>query len=238
VSTPRFPHPGLFIAGTDTGVGKTFVGGAIGMALRGRGLRVGVMKPVESGCELLAGELVPRDAEYLRETSGCKALPSRVCPYKLAEPIAPALAAERAGVEIDLRHIQACFAQIQAEHDVLLVESAGGLLTPLTGTLTMRDLAVALGLPVIVVARNVLGAINHTALTVGAARQAGLAVVGIVLNAGERSDGVAAQTNPESLARWGGAPVLAVVPWAPEPDLAAVAALGEPIVAALQAEAQ
>jgi dethiobiotin synthetase len=236
VNSGRFPHPGLFIIGTDTGVGKTFVGGAIGMALRSRGLQVGVMKPVESGCDLVSGELMPADAEYLRETSGCGAPLATVCPYRLAEPLAPALAAERAGVQIELLHIRECFAQLQAEHDVLLVESAGGLLTPLTDTHTMRDLAVAMGLPVIVVARNVLGAINHTALTVGGAREAGLNVLGIVLNHSERSDDAAARSNAEALTRWGGAPVLAVVPWTPAPDLAAVAAIGSPIVAALEGE--
>jgi dethiobiotin synthetase len=208
------------------------------MALRGRGLHVGVMKPVETGCRLVAGEMIPADATHLRETSGCRAPMSVVCPYRLAEPIAPALAAERAGVQIDLPHIQKCFAQLQAEHDLLLVESAGGLLTPLTGTQTMCDLAVALALPVIVVVRNVLGAINHTALTVRAARAAGLSVVGIVLNHSERLDDVAVQTNADSLTRWGGAPVLTVVQWAPSLDLAAIAALGEPIVQALEAEAR
>jgi dethiobiotin synthetase len=233
VSATRFPYPGLFIAGTDTGVGKTFVGGAIGMALRGRGLKVGVMKPVESGCELVAGDLVPADAEHLRETSGCGAPLSVVCPYRLAEPLAPALAAERAAVQIDLRHIRKCFSQLQAGHEVVLVESAGGLLTPLTNDHTMRDLAVAMGLPLIVVARNVLGAINHTALTIGAAREAGLTILGIVLNDTQRSDAAAARTNAESLRRWGGAPLLAVIQWAPALDLAALAAIGEPIVAAL-----
>jgi len=229
-----FPYPGVFIVGTDTAVGKTFVGAAIGAALRGRGLRVGVMKPAESGCEQIDGLLVPSDAEHLRETSGCGAPLSVVCPYQFAEPLAPALAAERAGETIDMLHIHECFAQLQAEHDLMLVESAGGLLTPLTGTHTMRDLAVAMALPVIVVARNVLGAINHTTLTVASAQAAGLNVVGVVLNHAEPVDDAAALTNAEAIARWGGAPLLAVVPWAPSLDMAAIASLGDPIIAALE----
>ncbi len=232
---PSFPYPGIFIAGTDTAVGKTVVGGAIGAALRGRGLQVGVMKPAESGCELIDGELVPADAEHLRDTSGCAAPLSVVCPYQFAEPLTPALAAERAGETIDMLHIRNCFAKLQAEHDVMLVESAGGLLSPLTDTHTMRDLAVAMGLPVLIVARNMLGTINHTALTVGAARDAGLTVLGVVLNHTECVEDVAALTNAQAVARWGGAPLLAVVPWAPSLDMAAIAAVGEPIIAALEA---
>ncbi len=236
MTTAAFSYPGIFIAGTDTAVGKTVVGGAISAALRGRGLQVGVMKPAESGCERVDGELVPADAEHLREASGCAAPLSLVCPYQFEEPLTPALAAERAGEMIDLRHIRDCFATLQDRHDVMLVESAGGLLSPLTGTHTMRDLAVAIGLPVLVVARNVLGAINHTALTVAAARAAGLAVLGVVLNHTERADDIAARTNAQAIARWGGAPLVAVVPWAPTLDMAAIAAVGEPIITALETE--
>jgi dethiobiotin synthetase len=229
-----FPYPGIFIAGTDTAVGKTFVGGLICAALRGRGLRVGVMKPAESGCDACEGELVPADANYLRETSGCSAPLAVVCPYRFAEPLAPALAAERASTTIDLLRIRECFAQLRADHDVLIVESAGGLLTPLTDTHTMRDLAVAMALPIIVVARNVLGAINHTALTVASARQAGLNVLGIVLNHTAHADDTAALTNAQAIARWGGAPLLSVVPWTPALDMAAIAVTGESIIAALE----
>ena len=233
MSSAVFPHPGIFIVGTDTAVGKTFVGGAIGVALRGRGLKVGVMKPAESGCIVTDGVLVPADAEHLRETSGCGAALATVCPYQFAEPLAPALAAERAGATIDLHHIRACYTQLQTEHDVMLVESAGGLLTPLTNTHTMRDLAVAMGLPVLIVARNVLGAISHTALTVAAAHAAGLDVLGIVLNHTQPVEDPAVVTNAQAVARWGGAPLLTVVPWAPALDMAAIAAIGEPILAAL-----
>jgi dethiobiotin synthetase len=237
LSVGKFPYPGLFIVGTDTGVGKTFVGSAIGTALRGRGVQVGVMKPAETGCELVEGELIPADAEALRETSGCAAPLSVVCPYALAEPLAPALAAERAGTAIELPHIHECFGQLQRDHDVVLVEAAGGLLTPLTDTHRMRDLARAMGLPVIVVARNVLGAINHTHLTVGAAKAGGLNVVGVVLNHAVPGDDLAARTNGEAIARWGGAPLLAVVQWAPEPDMGALAAIGEAILAPLELDA-
>lgn len=236
MSVGRLPVRELFIVGTDTGVGKTFIGGAVAAALGERGWRVGVMKPVESGCVTVDGALLPADAAHLRAAAGCSAPLSVVCPYALAEPIAPALAAERAGVRIELARIRRCLVQLRAEHEVLLVEAAGGLLTPLTGRLTMRDLGVALGLPVLVVARNVLGAINHTALTVEAARSAGLEVVGVVLNGVEPAEGLAAETNPAALRRWGGAPLLATVPHVPTPDRAAMAAVGEAVLAALELE--
>jgi dethiobiotin synthetase len=203
----------MFVTGTDTDVGKTVVVGALAAAAHHCGVRIGVMKPVESGCPSRDGRLVPRDALFARGMAGSDAPLSLVNPYALEHPLAPALAAEIEDVTIDLGRIATCYKTLAAEHTPMLVEGAGGLLAPLSGNLTMRDLAVYLGLPVLIVARNTLGAINHVALTVQSARAAGLDVLGIVLNRTTKGNDAATLTNSASLRRWGGAPLLAEMPF-------------------------
>ncbi|NOK61174.1 MAG: dethiobiotin synthase [Chloroflexi bacterium AL-W] len=202
---------GLFVTGTDTEVGKTIVTALLAVALVERGLRVGVMKPAESGCLLENGRLAPQDAQFLKHVSGCAAPLEVINPYTFAPPLTPALAAEHAGVTISLGHIRTCYEQLAENHDVVLVEGAGGLLAPLTATHSMRDLATMLQIPVLVVAANVLGVINHTALTVTVAQQV-TSVVGVVLNTPQTRDDLAIETNAESLRRWGGAPLLGNIP--------------------------
>jgi dethiobiotin synthetase len=209
---------GIFVTGTDTGVGKTVVAAALACAFRRRGLRVGVLKPVESGCRTENGRLQPLDALFLRDASGCSAPLETINPYALAETLTPALAAERAGVAIDLGLIGHCYRSLATSHDVVLVEGAGGLLSPLTDEFTMLDLPALLELPVLVVAANVLGAINHTALTVRAIHQCGLPVMGVVLNEIDLRRDIAKDTNEEALRRWGGATWVGRVPHASSLD--------------------
>lgn len=203
---------GLFITGTDTGVGKTQVTAILAVALRQRGLRVGVMKPAETGCPEAHGQLLPQDALFLRQVSGCRAPQELVVPYTFREPLAPAIAAQHEGCTIDLDHIARCYAQLAAEHDIVLVEGAGGLLVPLTREESFLDLAARLELPILVVARNVLGTINHTALTVIVASQR-CQVAGIILNTvSEETGDVSQASNSEALRLWGRAPLLGLIP--------------------------
>jgi dethiobiotin synthetase len=225
---------GLFITGTDTGVGKTVVTAALAGAMRRRNLRVGVMKPVETGCLREEDRLVPQDALSLLEASGSTASLDLVNPYALAQPLAPALAAEVEGVHIDPDRIHSCYRQLAAEHDVVLVEGAGGLMVPLAdrGTrerhpYTMLDLAADLRLPLLVVARNILGVINHTALTVAVGRQQGLAVLGVVLNHPSPESDPATETNAGSLRRWSGTKLLAELPFVQSLDGDTLRSLGE-----------
>ena len=205
---------GLFITGTDTGVGKTRVTAILALALRQRGLRVGVMKPAETGCPVENNQMQPQDSLFLRHISGCTAPQELVTPYTFLEPVAPIVAAEHEGREIEIDHIGACYEKLAAEHDVVLVEGAGGLLVPLTEQLTFLDLASRLDLPILVVARNILGTLNHTALTVTVAAQR-CRVLGIVLNTLDATVQDESQTsNAESLRRWGRAPLLGCVPYA------------------------
>ena len=206
---------GLFITGTDTGVGKTVVTAALALALMERGLRVGVMKPVESGCPRVGNRLVPQDALFLQRAADCKADFSLINPYALAAPLAPALAAEMEGMNIRLEVIQQSFHKLSSTHDIVLVEGAGGLLSPLFGDKTTLDLAHALSLRLVIIARNILGTINHTALTVRVAQAAGLQVAGVVLNNALPAPEVAGHANADALRRWVTAPFLGEMPYLP-----------------------
>ena len=178
---------GIFVTGTDTGVGKTVATAALGLALRAAGVDVGVMKPIETGAPLVEGRRVGEDAAALRRLLAPGDPIEDVNPYALALPAAPCAAAKREGVSIDLNVIRAAFERLAARHDVVLVEGAGGLLVPIDEKTTMADLALALALPLVVVARQRLGTINHTLLTLREAGRQGLRVLGVVLNAWDSS---------------------------------------------------
>jgi dethiobiotin synthetase len=209
---------GLFVTATDTGVGKTEVTCALLREARARGVDAVGMKPAQSGA--VPGE--PSDAERLaRASDGVEPL-AVVCPYALAAPLAPAVAARLEGREISLARILEGARALAARHDAVLVEGAGGLLVPLTERETCADLAAALGLPVLVVARAGLGTVNHTALTVEALRRRGLAIAGIVLNRTAPEDDPSVPHNAGEIARLTGIAPAALLPFVP--DIAARAA--------------
>ena len=207
----------LFVTGTDTGVGKTFVACALAHALRSRGRRVSVMKPVETGVDG-----VPEDALRLRAAAGDPAPLDDVCPYRLRAPLAPAVAARFEGVMLDVARLVALVGRRAAEADVLLVEGAGGLLVPVAGRVTWADFAARAGLPLLVVAANRLGTVNHCALTARVAAAAGLAVRGIVLSQASAEPDASAATNPDTVRDLTGLPVAAIPHYA-TPDAAASA---------------
>jgi dethiobiotin synthetase len=206
---------GVLITGTDTGVGKTFVGCGLAAALTAQGKRVGVLKPVETGCALHNGELYPEDALRLAAFARSPLSIERLCPYRFAPPVAPGVAAEMAGVPIDPQRIRALFAQSLAQDDVTLVEGAGGLLAPLVGRYTFANLARELDVPVLVVVGSKLGALNHTLLTLCCAQAMGLRVAGYVVNHPAAMSALAMQTNIQVLARVTDVPCLGVVPFTP-----------------------
>lgn len=169
---------GLFVTGTDTGVGKTRVGCALARGLRQAGVDVGVMKPVETGVTAQG----PEDALALRAAAGVEDALELVCPLRFALPAAPEAAARAEHRDASLAPIHQAFEALAARHVFMLVEGAGGLLVPFDARTDMADLAVALGLPVLIVARAALGTINHTRLTLEAARTRGLDVFGVVIS--------------------------------------------------------
>jgi len=182
---------GLFITGTDTGVGKTTVGrGLARLALR-RGPRPIPFKPVETGC--IDGD--PADARLLWEAAGRPVALGRVCPYPLALPAAPAAAATAAGVALSMEALVRAAHEAAAGGDWLLVEGAGGLLVPYAGAETAADLVERLGLPVLVVGRTALGTVNHCALTVRELERRGAELAALVLVAGTERAGAHQATN-------------------------------------------
>jgi dethiobiotin synthetase len=172
------PPRGVFVTGTDTGVGKTVVACALLAALRVRGLDAGGMKPIETG----VGRGGPRDAQALRAAAGGRDPLADVCPQRFALPAAPSVAAAHAGRRVDLNAVRAARARLAARHACLVVEGAGGLLVPITPRLDMAGLARVFGLPLLVVTRAALGTINHTRLTLEAAARRNLAVAGVVIS--------------------------------------------------------
>ena len=221
---------GLFIAGTDTGVGKTFIAGGLASLFHKRGVRVGVMKPVESGCERLADGLCPHDGLFLKEMSASTDDVEQIVPYRLEHPLTPSVAAELEDVVIDLEVIQDAYRQRAARYDLMLVEGFGGLLAPLYKHSTSVDVIRLLDIPLILVARNALGTINHTLLTVEHARQSGLTVVGIILNCCSPDPDLSVETNHQVIKQLSGVPILGEVPFCSHPertDRSALAALIE-----------
>ena len=198
---------GLFITGTDTGVGKTAVAAGIAAALRKRGIDVGVMKPVSAGSSA--------DARLLRKAAGVTDSLQDINPVCLAHPLSPNVAAHLEGRPVDLDPILGAFARLSAAHPCLLVEGVGGLLVPIRDDFSVADLAGKLGLPLLVVARAALGTINHTLLTLEAAAARNLKVRGVVYNAthpGPPDD--AARTSPDVVARLTRVPCLGTLPYA------------------------
>jgi dethiobiotin synthetase len=173
---------GFFVAGTDTGVGKTLAAQALVAALVAAGERAAGMKPVASGCHVSAEGLRSADAEALMALANVSASYVDVNPYALVPAIAPQLAARAAGVEIRLASIEHAYARLAALADCVVVEGAGGWLTPIGEQLTMADVARALGLPVIMVVGMRLGCLNHALLTQAAIAQCGLVLAGWIAN--------------------------------------------------------
>ena len=202
---------GIFVTGTDTGVGKTIVAATLARLLRMRGVRVGVMKPVTSGCRTGNGSLVSDDALLLCEAAGIS-ISEDIAPYCLREPVAPAEAAKIDGVRIEISRIKEAFQRLCAKYDYVIVEGAGGLMVPLVGGILIADLVRELDLPLLVVSRPNLGTINHTVLTCYSAQQMGLAVAGVIVNNYPSSPGLAEQGAAHQIGALCGAPVLGIWP--------------------------
>jgi dethiobiotin synthetase len=205
---------GLFVTGTDTGVGKSIVAAAICAALAARGERVAAYKPALTGLDEPPGEWPP-DHELLASAAGGRQLPEEVAPYRFGPAASPHLAAEWAGAALEPACLREGAATAADGADVLVVEGVGGLMVPLTRDYLLRDLAVALDLPLVVVARPGLGTINHSLLTLAGARHAGLEATGVVMTPWPRWPTLLEASNRESVARLAGVPVCGLAPVTP-----------------------
>ena len=205
--------PTLFVTATDTEVGKTAVASALAALLHRRGRNVGVMKPLASACDEVGGRLVSADALCLKQAAGTDDPLELICPIRLRHPLAPMTAADLEGRELDLADVRAALDTLAASHDCLIVEGIGGIMVPVTADCMVIDLAAEIGAPVLIVARAGLGTINHSLLTVEAARSRGLDVAAVVLNSPDESPGgLAEETNPDVIARLTDVPVIGPLP--------------------------
>ena len=203
---------GLFITGTDTGIGKTLVGCGLAAALTAQGRRVGVLKPAETGCDERDGVLYPDDALRLAGYARSSLPLETLCPYRFSPPLAPSVAAEQAGVTIRPERIVEVFHAIADQHEVTLVEGAGGLLVPLVGRYAFADLAHDLGIPILVVVGSKLGALNHTLLTLDCIAARALPLAGYILNHPTPTTDDAITTNAATLAGLTDVPCRGIIP--------------------------
>ena len=204
----------LFITGTDTHVGKTFVTCGIANKLRENDKQVGVMKPVETGC-WNGTTRHPEDAAAIAKAAGCTAPLTTICPYQFDAPVAPDIAARLEGVHIDSQMLCSTFEQIAGCHDVTLVEGAGGFLVPIKERYLMADLVQDFNIPTVVVVASKLGAINHTLLTLEAAAARNITVRGYILNHVSNATDVATTTNADLLSRCTDIPCLGEIAYTP-----------------------
>jgi len=196
---------GLFVTGTDTGIGKTVVSAALMIRLRSLGpLRY--WKPIQTGVEQ------DDDTATVASLAGCSPSELLTSGVRLRHPVSPHLAARLHGTVIDLPPIEDTFNEV-ARFSRLIVEGAGGVLVPVNDIQLMTDLMARLDLPAVIVARSTLGTINHTLLTISALREANIPLAGVVINRYPAdSASVAEETNPRAIERWGKLPVLTIVP--------------------------
>jgi dethiobiotin synthetase len=195
---------GLFITGTDTGVGKTTIAAAIAMAMKRMGLNVGVMKPLQSGLD--------SDADILMAAAEVDDDKSLVVPYSFKEPVAPTLAARLEGVDVDLDLIRTAYAKLASRHEPMIVEGAGGIMVPLVEnkkeSYLFSDLAAELKLKTIIVARPGLGTVNHTLLTIDHARKKRLELACIIINGYPENPGLSEENNPAMIEEISRLPVI------------------------------
>jgi dethiobiotin synthetase len=207
---------GCFVTGTDTGVGKTVVTAALALCLKQQGLRVGVMKPIETGYAPDGSTVA--DADRLRTTVEAPDPVGIVNPYRFSAPLAPLAAARLAGSPIEMDRIVAAYETLAAGHPVVVVEGIGGIMVPISPQSTVRDLIVRLGLPAVVVGRVTLGGVNHALLVVEALREHEVVTLGVVLNRPvapplSSTDSMQEQSTVELIQEFSGVPVIGPLPY-------------------------
>lgn len=204
---------GLFVTGTDTGVGKSVLAAAVCAGLAARGVRVAAFKPVVTGTDEPPGEWPP-DHELLAAVTGQE--PDAVTPRTFGPAVSPHLAAELAGAPIEPAELIAAARRAGAWSDALVCEGVGGLMVPITPGYLVRDFAVDLGMPVLVAARPGLGTINHTLLTLEAARAAGLRPLAVVMTPWPEDPGHIERSNRATLEQLGGTTVATLPACSPD----------------------
>ena len=217
---------GFFITGTDTGVGKTVIAGALLLIIRSLGISVCGMKPIETGCmksenvvqkaesRVKDTLLIPADGMFLKEIADMDDSIDIITPIRFEKPLAPFPASEIEGTPVDIEKIKKAFEDLLRKYEMVVVEGIGGLLVPLNRNYFVLDLIKHFGLPIVIVSRPGLGTINHTLLTVNYAIKEGINVAGIIMNYSQSPEKtLAEETNPKVLQQIGPVPLLGIFPY-------------------------
>jgi dethiobiotin synthetase len=208
---------GFFITGTDTGVGKTVIAGALIKTAQSLGLKVCGMKPLETGCKKINGALFPSDGDFLKKMSDVDEPLSLITPCAYENPLAPMVAADIEKKLVNLTAIKDSFKNLSEKYQSVMVEGIGGLLVPITRNYFVIDLIKELNLPVIMVSKPGIGAINHTLLTLNYALINSLNVAGIIINYTQAYQGtIAEDTNMQAIMELSPVPVIGSFPYLTE----------------------
>ncbi len=203
---------GVFIVGTDTEVGKTVISAGLALVARERRMRIGVMKPVATGCFVREGQLFSHDTLFLLEASGGKDH-ERANPIRFRNPLAPLPAAREESRPVDTTQILRAYEDLSENFEFMIVEGIGGLMVPFTEDYFVYDLVKQMDLPVVIVSRTKLGTINHTLLTIEVAKAKGLNVKGVIFNDyDEENQTIDERTSPKIVSDMSGVPILGLVP--------------------------
>jgi len=203
---------GIFITGTDTGVGKTVIAAGIAGMFKQSGINVGVMKPIQSGAQKNGRRLISLDAEFLIKASGAQDSRDLITPFCARQPLAPNIAFRLENKKININRIFDRFNLLSKKHDFMIVEGIGGISVPILDNYLVIDLIKDLGLPILIVSRAGLGTINHTLLAAKAAQDKGIKVQGIVINDYPKIPGICEKTNPKVISKISQIPIIGLVP--------------------------
>ncbi|HLA00770.1 MAG TPA: dethiobiotin synthase [Thermodesulfovibrionales bacterium] len=217
---------GFFITGTDTGVGKTVIAGALILIIKHMGCRVCGMKPIETGCmksenvvqkaesRVKDTLLIPADGMFLKEIADMDDSIDIITPIRFENPLAPFPASEIEGTPVDIEKIKKAFEDLLRKYDMAVIEGIGGLLVPLNRNYFVLDLIKHFGLPIVIVSRPGLGTINHTLLTVNYAIKEGINVAGIIMNYSQSPEKtLAEETNPKVIRQISPVPLIGIFPY-------------------------
>jgi len=213
---------GLFVTGTDAGAGKTLIAGAVAKVLTDNGQKVGVFKPIATGCKRSWEGPVSDDTEFLSYCANSDLLLSTITPVSYLSAASPIVSAAREGNPINFNKIATAYKNICENSDIVIVEGIGGVRVPLTMEFDLLDLAVEFALPVVIVARLNPGTVNHTLMTIDCIRAAELKIAGVVINGYDATKATAAEDTAEQvISQCGGVNILSVVPFDETVDIEA-----------------
>ncbi len=199
---------GIFVTGSDTGVGKTVIAGAIAAVVQAQGVNTGVMKPFATGAKEIDGKLVSEDVEFLKKIIDTADDDDLINPIRFKPASAPTIAASKSGVSIDLDKIWNAYEALKDKHDFVVAEGIGGLMVPINDILFVGDMVRKMDLPLVIVSKHCLGAINHTLLTLEYAKSKNIRIKGIIINMLKDDDGFVRE-----IGKYASAPILGTIPF-------------------------